>query len=62
MLTLKERLSALKYIDNGKNVSKLATEMNVGTAIIFYWKKKQGKLEQSCATSLGKNTRNLEDF
>lgn len=53
-LTLKEKLNALKRIDNGENVSKLATELGVGKATICDWKKNRMKLEQSCAMSSGK--------
>ncbi|GFU06603.1 jerky protein homolog-like [Trichonephila clavipes] len=59
-LTLKDKLEVLKRLDKGEGVTKLATEFNVGKAIICDWRKNRRKLEQYCANSSGETLENRQ--
>lgn len=59
-LSLKDKLDALKRLDNGETLTKLATELCVGKATISDWKKNRAKLEQNCATSSAKSLENRQ--
>ncbi|GFY09169.1 jerky protein homolog-like [Trichonephila clavipes] len=53
-------IKVLKCLDKGEGVTKLATEFNVGKAIICDWRKNRRKLEQYCANSSGETLENRQ--
>uniref|UniRef100_A0A1B6G8K7 HTH psq-type domain-containing protein n=1 Tax=Cuerna arida TaxID=1464854 RepID=A0A1B6G8K7_9HEMI len=49
--TVEQKLKALKRLDNGESLTKIAAEIGVGKATVSDWKKNRLKIEQFSTTT-----------
>jgi transposase len=61
-VTMEMKLDALKRIDKGESVNKVANDLNVGRSTVIGWRKTRNEIESWCVKRLHSESRREKEY